>query len=58
VNTLYKMLTEWRKNPGTAWLKDSLVHTTQQAIRTLEAAWSRHFESLKKLKRDEIKFSR
>jgi putative transposase len=31
------------------------VHTTQQALRNLEAAWSRHFESLGKRTRGQIK---
>jgi putative transposase len=53
--TLCRMLTAWRKDPETAWLSEAPVHTTQQALRNLESAWSRHFESLKKLKRGEIK---
>ncbi|HKE27837.1 MAG TPA: transposase [Bryobacteraceae bacterium] len=46
---LCRMLTEWRNDPETAWLGEAPVHATQQALRNLEAAWSRHFESLKKL---------
>jgi putative transposase len=49
------MLTEWRNSPQTAWLAEAPVHVTQQALRNLESAWSRHFDSLKKLKRAEIK---
>jgi putative transposase len=48
-------LTAWRNDPGTAWLQETPVHTTQQAIRNLEAGWSRHFDSLQKLRRGEIK---
>jgi putative transposase len=46
---LCRMLTEWRNDPATAWLSEAPVHATQQALRNLEAAWARHFESLKKL---------
>src|SRR5262245_39643320 len=34
---------------------DAPVHTEQQSLLNLEAAWLRHFDSLKKLKRGEIK---
>ena len=52
---LCRMLTAWRNDPKTAWLWEAPVHTTQQALRNLEAAWSRRFDSLQKLKRGEIK---
>jgi putative transposase len=51
---LCRMLTEWRNDPKTGWLREAPVHTGQQALRNLESAWARHFESLKKLKRGEI----
>lgn len=54
---LCRMLTEWRNSEETAWLADAPVHVAQQALRNLEAAWSKHFESLKKLKRGEIKLN-
>ena len=52
---LCRELTQWRNDPGTEWLRESPVHTTQQALRDLEGAWSRHFESLTKRKRGEIR---
>jgi putative transposase len=52
---LCRMLTAWRNDPQTAWLAEAPVHTTQQALRNLEAAWSRHFESLGKRTRGQIK---
>jgi putative transposase len=52
---LCRMLTAWRNDPQMAWLSETPVHTGQQALWNLESAWSRHFESLKKLKRGEIK---
>ena len=51
---LCKMLTGWRRDPQTAWLAEAPVHTAQQALRNLEMAWSRHFESLKKLRLGQI----
>jgi putative transposase len=52
---LCRMLTAWRNDPETGWLSEAPVHTSQQALRNLESAWSRHFDSLKKVKRGEIK---
>ena len=52
---LCRMLTAWRNDPPTAWLAEAPVHTTQQALRHLEAAWSRHFESLGKRTRGQIR---
>jgi putative transposase len=52
---LCRELTQWRNHPETEWLSESPVHTTQQSLRDLEAAWSRHFASLNQLKRREIK---
>ena len=49
------MLTGWRNDPQTAWLAEAPVHTTQQALRNLESAWSRHFESLGKRTLGQIK---
>lgn len=53
--TLCRQLTEWRNNPATPWLSSAPVHSTQQALKNLETAWTNHFESLKKLKRGESK---
>jgi putative transposase len=52
---LCKQLTEWRNDPATPWLAESPIHPAQQALKNLETAWANHFESLKKLKRGEIK---
>jgi putative transposase len=52
---LCKQLTEWRHDPATPWLAESPIHPAQQALKQLETAWGNHFESLKKLKRGEIK---
>ena len=52
---LCRMLTAWRNAPETAWLADAPVHITQQSLRNLEAAWGRHFESLRKRKCGQIK---
>jgi transposase len=52
---LCRELTRWRTHPETAWLIESLVHTTQQALGDLEGRWSRHFEISKKPKRWEIR---
>ena len=52
---LAKQLTEWRHNPETAWLAESPIHPLQHALKNLEIGWTNHFESLKKLKRGEIK---
>jgi putative transposase len=43
---LCRELTRWRSDRETAWLSESPVHTSQQALRDLEGAWSRHFEKL------------
>jgi putative transposase len=51
---LCRMLTAWRNDEQTPWLGDAPVHTSQQALRNLEAGWTRHFESLRKLKRGQI----
>jgi len=51
---LCKMLTTWRNDPPTAWLGQAPVHPLQQALRNLEAAWSRHFASLQKRKQGQI----
>src|SRR5215471_5939502 len=52
---LCRMLTGWRNDPQTAWLAEAPVHTTQQALRNLASAWSRHFESLGKRTLGQIK---
>jgi putative transposase len=52
---LCKLLTGWRNDPATPWLAQCPIHPIQQALKNLETAWTNHFESLKKLKRGEIK---
>ena len=52
---LCRMLTAWRNDPPAAWLAEAPVHTTQQALRNLESAWSRHSESLGKRTLGQIK---
>lgn len=47
---LCRKLTQWRHARDTAWLAEGPVHTQQQALKNLEAGWTRYFESLKKLK--------
>lgn len=52
---LTKLLTEWRNDLATQWLADSPSQPAQQALMNLERGWTLHFDSLKKLKRGEIK---
>ena len=51
---LSQLLKEWRSDEFTPWLEDSPFHTLQQALRNLDAAWERHFDSLRKLKAGKI----
>jgi putative transposase len=47
---LCRQLTTWRNDPTTPWMAAAPVHTQQQALKNLEAGWTAHFASLKKLK--------
>ena len=40
-------LTAWRQNPETAWLAEGPVHTQQQVLRRLDAAFQRFFANVK-----------
>jgi hypothetical protein len=40
---LCKLLTEWRSNAETSWLKDAPTHPLQQALKDLERAYTNFF---------------
>ena len=53
--SLCRLLTGWRNDPATPWLAEAPIHPAQQALKNLETGWKNHFDSLRKLKRGEIK---
>jgi len=46
-----KWLTQWRNTPQTAWLREGPVHTQQQVLRRLDAAFQRFFANVRAGKR-------
>jgi putative transposase len=40
---LCKLLTDWRANQETSWLKDAPTHPLQQALKDLERAYTNFF---------------